>query len=86
MEYSIDVATLFHPSDNNIPKIFSYAHKSEAHMFTSSWLTLTCSHGDDIVLITNYHLFEIHWKFHYESFLDFFSCKWNGNFLNHDSK
>jgi hypothetical protein len=86
MEYSIDVATLFHPSDNNIPKIFSYAHKSEAHMFTSSWLTLTCSHGDGIVLITNYHLFEIHWKFHYESFLDFFSCKWNGNFLNHDSK
>jgi len=60
MEYSIDVETLFHPSDNNIPKIFSYAHKSEAHMFTSSWLTLTCSHGNDIVLITNYPLFKIH--------------------------
>ncbi len=60
MEYSIDVATLFHPSDNNIPKIFSYVHKSEVHMFTSSWLRLTRSHGNDIVLITNYPLFKIH--------------------------
>jgi hypothetical protein len=72
MEYSIDVAIIFHPSGNKIPKIFSYAHKSEAHMFTSSWFTLTCSHGNDIVLITNYPLFKIHWKFHYDSFLDFF--------------
>jgi hypothetical protein len=51
MEYSIDVAIIFHPSGNNISKIFSYVHKSEAHMFTSSWLTFTCSHGNDIVYL-----------------------------------